>query len=228
MKKLYILTLLLATGICSQAQEFVFSTEQHQDVELTNTNFSSYIRFTTQTPQEIRFRWDLIENTLPESWEAALCDHVSCYIGIPATGTMQFITMAEAQSGVDGFFNLTIVGDDAAEGQGMLTLFVYDALNPAVGDTVSWTISRGNVTGIADFEEDDIFEIYPNPATDVVNIKADGKYEAAIFNAIGQKLISVNGNMNETIDVSALESGVYLITYSDKEGNTASKQFIVR
>jgi hypothetical protein len=68
--------------------------------------------------------------------------------------------------------------------------------------------------------------VYPNPATDYINIMtpASGKPEITLFNSSGQKLnIPVSTNTNYTrLDVSALPEGVYYIRII-QDGMSATK-----
>lgn len=77
-------------------------------------------------------------------------------------------------------------------------------------------------------ENSAIFTIYPNPATDVLNIRlttpnsAVSKYE--LYNHIGQKVQS--GNMSNqllTISVKGLPAGTYLVTLRDDNGEIIAK-----
>lgn len=71
------------------------------------------------------------------------------------------------------------------------------------------------------------FSMYPNPATNRLNISAkETILSAEIFNVIGKKVMSVNVNKtSESIDVSSLTSGIYLVKY-DVNGVTGTAKFI--
>ena len=82
---------------------------------------------------------------------------------------------------------------------------------------------------VSDFDFDQQFTIYPNPARDVLNIKvADGvtPHSAAIYNMLGQKAIDVVG-WQSIIDVSSLQAGNYMIKVISDQGDFA-KMFMVR
>jgi len=70
------------------------------------------------------------------------------------------------------------------------------------------------------------FTIYPNPATEVLNIELqDGVVleSVTIYNNIGQKIKSVN---QSTVDVSTLAKGLYFVEVTTNQGK-ASKKIIV-
>ena len=86
--------------------------------------------------------------------------------------------------------------------------------------TKSITISIGSTVGINKLnnqEVNSIVKIYPNPASDFVNIKTDGKSNLKIINILGETIDEKIFNANSTIDVSNL-SGIYLfqISYGTK------------
>ena len=66
------------------------------------------------------------------------------------------------------------------------------------------------------------FSMYPNPAADKLNISAKETIQnAAVYNVLGKKVMSLEINKSsESIDISNLASGIYLIKYNvnDKVG----------
>jgi len=71
------------------------------------------------------------------------------------------------------------------------------------------------------------FSMYPNPASNKLNISAKETIQRAdIFNVIGKKVMSLNINKtSESIDISSLNSGIYLVKY-DVNGTTGTAKFI--
>lgn len=228
MKKIYILAILIGIGFSTTAQNFVFSTDQHLDKEMTiGFNSNNYIRFTTTDPEEITFQYERISNTMPQDWDLSLCDYTSCYIGVPANGSMTEITLAEATNGTDGFFNLT-VNHKGITGEGKVVLYVFDSNDHERGDTVSWQLSFDGTVSIDEIEANKLFKVYPNPATDVLNITSEGHYTGAIFNSIGKRVLLLEGDKNETVNISNLESGIYFISCQDEKGYTFNRQIIIQ
>src|SRR5690606_11540921 len=65
------------------------------------------------------------------------------------------------------------------------------------------------------------FTIYPNPATEVLNIELqnDATLEnVTIFNNLGQKIKTVRQN---TVDVSTLAKGLYFVTVTTRQGKAS-------
>jgi hypothetical protein len=68
-------------------------------------------------------------------------------------------------------------------------------------------------TGIDAVEENEAnFGIYPNPATDKLNIVTNAEsYEYQLVNSVGQVVMSGSSNGNTELNVSGMNSGVYFI-----------------
>jgi hypothetical protein len=65
-------------------------------------------------------------------------------------------------------------------------------------------------------------KIFPNPASDVVNIKSNAAIKnASIFNIAGQKVLSQNDI--DSINVSALPEGIYFLKLESTAGNVTRK-----
>ena len=66
--------------------------------------------------------------------------------------------------------------------------------------------------------------IFPNPATEVVNIKTDLQFdEIRVTNVIGETIVLLN-NVNE-VNIKSLQSGAYFITFK-KDDEVATKRFV--
>jgi hypothetical protein len=93
-------------------------------------------------------------------------------------------------------------------------------------------VINANPVGIADFPNSDfVFAYYPNPVLNsltISNTELSGKYlHYAIYDSNGKRLISNScvGNEKHEIDVSFLQSGVYIINVSDGT-KTFSNKFV--
>lgn len=68
------------------------------------------------------------------------------------------------------------------------------------------------------------FKIYPNPTSNVLNVKMNESFnKAEIFNIQGQKVLESN---TKNLNVSNLSSGLYLIQIEATNGVTQTKRFI--
>ena len=71
------------------------------------------------------------------------------------------------------------------------------------------------------------FVLYPNPATNELTIESKTAIESvSITNMLGQNVLnSATSNAIEVVDISNLQSGVYLIKVAS-EGQTSTKRFV--
>lgn len=87
-------------------------------------------------------------------------------------------------------------------------------------------------TGEAEFELENIFSMYPNPATDVLTIESTGFNESvhtiSIYDQTGKLVNTINvmpGVVKKDISLNNLSKGVYNVTISNGERST-SKKFV--
>lgn len=82
-----------------------------------------------------------------------------------------------------------------------------------------------------DVEETELLNminIYPNPATSVINISANNLANIKIYNAVGQLIYNEEtANDNVTIDTQNFSNGFYYVTIETANGNSASQKIIV-
>ncbi|PJB18531.1 MAG: hypothetical protein CO117_07815, partial [Flavobacteriaceae bacterium CG_4_9_14_3_um_filter_33_16] len=86
------------------------------------------------------------------------------------------------------------------------------------------TFDRPDLNDQESIDED--FKVYPNPTKDILNVKVFGIESAnfRIVNVLGQTVKS--GKItNKKIDVSALQSGMYIIEVNDGE-EVLTKRFV--
>jgi hypothetical protein len=78
-------------------------------------------------------------------------------------------------------------------------------------------------------ENDFQLSIYPNPATDLLNIsypsKSNETFTALVFDAVGKVVINAP-ILDNSIAISTLSKGVYSLKVMDKNGNKATVKFV--
>ncbi|MFT4678542.1 MAG: hypothetical protein ACJAV7_002759 [Flavobacteriales bacterium] len=227
MKTLSALFLACAFGLTASAQNFNFSTEQHIDLIMTESSETSDIDFSTLSPQEVTFKWELVSNTMPADWNFSLCDYNDCYIGVPNLGTMITITLEESQNGMEGFFILNTMTGGVAGG-GVIELYVYDSSDYTIGEYVSWTVATEGYVSVNEVDAVATLAVYPNPANEQLNIDFDEAFTGFITNNVGQKVMDIRGNQLTSFDVSLLESGLYIISIQSASGNISNKQIVIQ
>lgn len=74
-------------------------------------------------------------------------------------------------------------------------------------------------------------QVYPNPIDGLVSIKfEDGRKitNCTVVNAQGRLVLSAQGNFGESLDLSKLKSGVYVIQITDSNENQFSKKVFIK
>ena len=98
-------------------------------------------------------------------------------------------------------------------------------------------ISSFDITGtIETTSTDHNFKIYPNPATDIINVSFDNletsSFTVSIFNLSGQKLNTINSHSNIEqslqIDVSNLSKGLYYLKLISEKSSITTKPFLIK
>ncbi len=82
------------------------------------------------------------------------------------------------------------------------------------------SITASSSSATLTITDDDLFDnirIFPNPTMDYINIMSPDTFNAEIFNATGQKLISTNKNK---IDIRFISNGNYFLKLKDSKNNT--------
>ena len=107
-------------------------------------------------------------------------------------------------------------------------------IDQATGEIVN--AAQGSLSGASLGEMETIaMEVYPNPATDVVNVKFEGQggdYQIVITDLAGRQvaatsLVNANGVQAVALPVSELGAGNYLVTIA-KEGASFTQNLIVK
>lgn len=84
-----------------------------------------------------------------------------------------------------------------------------------------------DLIGLGEIKEDLIFDVYPNPAKEVLNIYTSKEINLIeIFDLLGRKQISIKGNSIQ-IDISSLKRGIYIVSI-DLEGKVLKRKIIKR
>lgn len=100
-----------------------------------------------------------------------------------------------------------------AEGAGGGFIYFDDF---SIVNNTNVSIKDNNIEGL---------QVFPNPASNVVNITSSltGVKEVTIFNMLGKKVLETS--TNETVNISDLTSGVYIMNIS-QDGKTASRKLV--
>ncbi len=83
-----------------------------------------------------------------------------------------------------------------------------------------------SVSGIDNNALSSLVKCYPNPVTDILNISGLEANAAVVSDLTGKKVMEINEENIQKIDVAQLQSGVYVLTLDTPKG-TLNKLFIV-
>lgn len=108
------------------------------------------------------------------------------------------------------------------------------ALNFTCGNDTTEQLISIKITGIEDINNEELFQLYPNPSYDILNItfisSVPGSISTSIFDLSGklifQKTIEEGSGKNDIrLDISHLDAGSYFIQLTHRE-RTIKRQFI--
>ena len=97
-------------------------------------------------------------------------------------------------------------------------------------DMGAFYFDQTSITAIDSYDKDDEIVAYPNPASDIINVKGLENYNRVVItNLLGSvvKDNSVSGNLI-TLNISDLESGIYLIVLFNQNGTVFKKKIVKR
>ena len=162
---------------------------------------------------------------------------------IPIDGSHSFVTRISNNNKVEFIFeNINLPFDDA-NNDGYVAFKIKTKPTLVVGDSFSNTasiyfdynfpiITDPAVTTVAllansDFAFENYFNIYPNPANDVLNIETKQTISVTsinIYNTLGQVVLVIpNAQQTQSVDVSSLKTGNYLMKVNSDKGSSSVK-----
>jgi uncharacterized repeat protein (TIGR02059 family) len=91
-------------------------------------------------------------------------------------------------------------------------------------------VTNNTKTAIDVFGVDNEVELYPNPASDILTIKANSEnYSVSIYNTLGVLVYNCQSNMESTkIDVSSFQRGIYLVHTQEDNGTFTIKKAVLK
>ncbi len=124
---------------------------------------------------------------------------------------------------------------NAKSGKNEIMNSIEVPLNGTVSQNATPSIYGGN--GIAEVSNVGNISLYPNPASNVVNVDYtvgnDSKLSFEVFNVLGQNVHSIapanfgRGNFRTTINTSSFEDGVYFVSVKDGNKVVNTLRFVV-
>ncbi len=227
MKKLFTLLLIacssLAGGLVANAQSF---TVAHDTVSLVTTTSSIYTFpdsvFSLST-SPVNVQWKVLSTNFPADWISAsgFCDPNACFNQIvlwPSGSTQDFL----AGTSGDNFFLSIDFAATTSTGCYYITVRMNNVAIPADVKTETFIICK-NPTFIRALRSSEEISIYPNPATNTLNViygAGSGVRELAIHNIIGRQLNSyrVTDDYSASLNIESIPPGLYSLRLLDANG----------
>lgn len=107
---------------------------------------------------------------------------------------------------------------------------VFTGFTGSVDGKMYFSKEKIETASIPTFDQATI-SCYPNPATDVLTIKAVGQdlTQIEMYNVNGQSVYSTNeiASSNSQIDVSGLSNGIYFLHVQTASGNTSNHRIVI-
>jgi len=133
-----------------------------QEVAFGQAN-ECFIYFENTGADSLQLRWKSLDAAFPPEWTVDLCDFGLCYVGIPASGTMN------AAGENDQPYLKLIVQPGNTAGAAWFWFRVWDVDNPAVFEDVYFSLFSPGVTATTIIPSPEI-AIYPNPFSTCLNL----------------------------------------------------------
>ena len=99
-----------------------------------------------------------------------------------------------------------------------------DSARQSIINNYNWSITDGGLDCTTSIDEESIIEIslYPNPVSDVLNIRGNTtELSIVIYNILGKQVM--RSRIFNSLDVSSLNYGIYLVELSNGQKTTRRK-----
>ena len=81
-------------------------------------------------------------------------------------------------------------------------------------------------TAVGEIEASNL-SVYPNPANSMIYVDGENVGAVEIYNSLGQKVLTVEGSENTSVNVSSFEKGVYVVRVITNDGNVVTKKVTI-
>lgn len=215
MKKLVILSTLLASFYFNVNAQTSFDTTYHENLNVDSRNFDYNYNFILTNdsihPRDTNFTWELTYVDMPEEWEYIVGYDLYCGF-LPPVTEGSLVIPNNAQDRARMYF-VTY----GTPGSGTLHLRITSKLNPANSDSIVFKINARNLVSV-NIPELSSFFIYPNPTSDFLTIKAEIGSKYTLVNLQGQVLKNgIFDNSSNQLDVQNLPRGTYFLQVAFEE-----------
>ena len=179
-----------------------FDTKGNPDV--FGEDVKTYMHNNSTNEADSAIKWKAIDVSFSDGWEPSVCTGELCVTDLTKEYGFD-LPMGEKMDFKLGFTTIN------TSGNGCMTVVAWNEANPFETDTVTYCMSTwgASVKGI----DQGSFDVYPNPAKDVVtiNLLNGGSDIIKIYDILGNEILSRPVTSGDNVDVSSLTKGVYII-----------------
>jgi hypothetical protein len=177
----------------------------------------------------ITVRWIITDTTGQAGWEyTGFCDKNNCYLFM--INVVNQFTLNAGEQGVMKFD----LSPYCIPGKGSVKVLMWDIADSAnsarlITYNVSLTKSNLCTNGIADIAAGQI-ALFPNPVKNQLHVSLPQSMDNArieIYNLLGSKVLAqnLNGAAGKEIDLTGIDSGIYMARVYDNGRIIATKRF---
>lgn len=221
MKKIFLSLCFIAVSMIGFSQGVIL----HDTVQVTITKDGAAVAlndtiFNPSTTDSLSVTWSKTDNLSSlTGWSGTqVCDPQQCYsYGMINTNVYH----PKIAPGKNGVFIVDVKAlPTAVNGTAFVTIAV------TAGTTVGNMVFRYDAipTAVKDYENNNIVSLYPNPATNFINITLNERKISTIhvLNVIGRRIASFNVDANKSnqlrVPLDNVADGIYLLQFADNSG----------
>ena len=177
------------------------------------------------TTDTLHMNWKVALNSFPHGASWSLCDPNLCYASTQVTGTLRY-TLTPQQPGIMKFDYIPNCSGNVGATFQVRTWASEDSIGTT--KLLTWVFNVASTcTGISEVESNRI-AIYPNPVHDMAHISIPGSLDNGqieIYNLLGSRVFSQSVRGDKDIDLSNLDTGLYIARISDSGKVIATRKF---
>lgn len=181
----------------------------------------SQVDFKNITGDSIRLKWKVLERNIPSGWDYSMCDYATCRDMFLDSAEY---TMYPIESSFNAYLWFHILPHSV--GSAVLKVYVYDIKYPSNGETIIWTVN--SITGINELNTSLRFSMFPNPASEYLNIQGDNinlkGASISLYNTLGKEVMhSICSANSFKLDLTSFNEGIYFVRVNTQEGYATRK-----
>lgn len=164
---------------------------------------------------------DMNTNEIVEEWHFDQGGHAyKFYITIPANGCYKLSAISPEGDGCGNGFG------EIKDANGVKVMKFAQNNNPYTNRySVEFVCENAGL----DENLNNSFAIFPNPASNQINISCENINEVLIYNALGQLVYEKSGECDGlTIDATAFEEGLYVVNVKKINGEAVSQRIVIK